>query len=344
MIERRMRFSGSVLFADDGEGLVDAGDVVVANSDVELGEGLGAVRFAVEERPQRALVDEIAASVRSASPGAVIGIGDGAVLDAAKLAAHEAAHVGGIVLMPCGREPWRAFAPFAVIDDGPARPTVGDTTGGNARVAVIDELLHALDDRAVAIAAIDTAVHAVESLLSPRLEPYSEALAVAALRLVAGSFDDAQSPVEAARRRGRARLVVAAGLAVEAFMTTSLGLAHAIASPLGTQLGITHDVLNGILGPPTVTFWESSPGISLVASGLGVAPAAEHVVAALEDYLDRAGVPRSLSGLGVPWDAVDAVLPIARRSSGLAAIGDRVTEQVLRSFAQRAWHGAEGTR
>jgi alcohol dehydrogenase len=267
----------------------------------------------------------------------VIGIGDGAVLDAAKLAAHEAGYAGPIVLAPGGGEPWRAFAPFAVVDDGPARPTVGDTTGGRARVVIVDELLDALDESQVAIAAVDTAVHAIESLLSPRREPLSEAYAMAALRLVADAFAD---PGSLAVTPARVRAVIAAGLAVESFMSTALGLAHAIASPLGTELGVEHDALNGILGPPTVAFWADSHALPLVASSLGVQPEAAAIVALLEHYLDRAQLPRTLGELGVPWQAIEAVLPAAFKSSGLVAIRHEVDDQVLRSFARDAWAGA----
>lgn len=337
MVEHRIGFSGTVAFVAGLDAVVGPRDLVVMSLGVPLDDAAGAVQFAVDGRPERALVNEIAAAVRGTSPASVVGIGDGAVLDAAKLAAYEAGHDGPIVLAPGGGEPWRAFAPFAVVDDGRARPTVGDATGGRARVVIVDELLDGLDESRVAIAAIDTAVHAIESLLSPRREPYSEALAMAALRFVADAFADPGSLAETA---ARVRAVVAAGLAVESFMSSALGLAHAIASPLGTELGVEHDALNGILGPPTVAFWAESHALPLVASSLGVEPDATEIVALLERYLDRARLPRTLGELGVPWQAVEAVLPAALGSSGLVAIRDEVDDHVLRSFARGAWAGA----
>jgi alcohol dehydrogenase class IV len=343
MSEHRIGFSGTVGFAESVDPLLVSGAFVLAGSPAWTlpsdGEAVGLV---VDRRPDRTLVDEAAAAVRERAPAAVVGIGDGALLDATKLAAHLGGHTGPIVLVPCGAEPWRAFAPFAVVDDGAARPTVGDTTGGRAHVGIVDALLLELDARTVAVAAIDTAVHAVESLLSLRREPYAEVLAITALQLVAAGFEDAQSPAADpdACLRARVRLVIAAGLAVEAFMTTNLGLAHAIASPLGTELGVTHDTLNGILGACAVDFWSASPGVALAAHGLGVAPRAGDVVAELERYLARAELPPTLRALGVPWESIEAVLPAAHRSSALKGRED-LTEGVLRAFARTAWAGDE---
>lgn len=325
MREHRIRFAGTIAFADGVEDVIVPGSVGLVSAGPA--EELDAGAHVAASRPDRATVDELAAAVRAARPRVVYGAGSGAVLDAAKLAAHHAGHEGEIVLVPAGDEPWRAFAPFSVVDHGPGeRPTHGDATGGVARVVVIGDLLAALDERTVAVNALDTAVHAIEVQLSVRRQPYAQALAAAALRLVGERFDAAREGAGDAR----VELVLAAGLAVEGFMGTNLGIAHALASPLGARLGITHDAINAVLGRWAVTFQADPVRVAGVAAALG----APEAVAALDGLRERAGLPRTLRGLGIPWDAVEATLPAAVQSSGIRGA---VSIDELRAFARTAW-------
>jgi|GEM_PF-6817569 len=329
MREHRIRFAGTIAFADgvaevtleDRAGLVSAGPAAALDH--------GGVPV-LDARPDRATVDELAALVRERRPAVLYGAGSGAVLDAVKLAAAHAEHAGELVLIPAGDEPWRAFAPFSVVDHGPERPTHGDATGGRARVVIVADLLAALDARTVAVSALDTAVHAVEVQLSARAQPYAQALAATALRIVAGRLDAAMAGARAAR----VELVLAAGMAVEAFMGTNLGIAHALASPLGTRLGVTHDTINAVLGRWALTFRPDPERLAALAAALGAA----EPVAALDDLLERAGLPRTLRGLGIAWDAVEATLPVAVTSSGIRGA---VSLDELRAFARVAWDNDE---
>ena len=319
--------TGSIAFAAQARELLPEGCATLAGADVA--EPVSA-HLVVAGRPDRAVVAALAAHVRATDATCVVAAGSGAVLDAGKLAALETG--AGLVLVPCGDEPWRAFAPFSVVDDGAERPTVRDDAFATARVIVADDALAAVEDRVIAVSAVDSAVHAIESLLSGRGQPYSDALAVAALGIVADELAG-----DALTVTGRARVVVASGLAVEAFMATNLGLAHAVASPLGTALGVTHDTINGVLGRTAVAFADGAPAIGAVAAALRVPPRVDAVVGALDRLLDRAGLPRTLRGLGIGWPSVEGVLPAAERSSGVKA----AAPGTVRAFARAAWDGGE---
>lgn len=332
-------FSGSIVFSPWLEVIEPARPVWVVGERVALaGLELPADVLVVQGRPDHTTVAEVASRARERDADAVVGAGDGAVLDAAKLAALELGLGPELVLVPCGIEPWRAFAPFSVVDDGQGgRPTVADPTFGEARVVVSDELLATVDERLVAISAVDTGVHAIESLLSARGQPFSDSLAAASLAIVA---QELSAPIT---QRGRARLVVAAGLAVEAFLATNLGVAHAFASPLGTALGITHDTLNGVLGRTAVTFSGDALALAPVAAALGVPPRLGDVVERIDTFLDRAELPRTLRELGIDWHAVEQVLPHAARSSGVRGALEPMPPARLRAFARAAWEGVPET-
>jgi alcohol dehydrogenase class IV len=333
-------FSGSIVFSPRLEVVEPERPVWVVGERIAHAAGfeLPPDALVLPERPDHATVAELASRARERDADAVVGAGDGAVLDAAKLAALHAGHAPELILVPCGGEPWRAFAPFSVVDDGAGgRPTVPDRSFGAACVVVSDELLATVDDRLVAISAVDTGVHAMESLLSARGQPYSDSLAAASLAIVA---DELSGPIAP---RGRARLVVAAGLAVEAFLATNLGMAHAFASPLGTALGITHDTLNGVLGRTAVTFSGDAPALVPLAAALGVPPRMPDILERIDAFLARAELPRTLRELGIGWNDVEQVLPHAARSSGVRGAAEPMPDARLRAFARAAWAGAPTT-
>jgi maleylacetate reductase len=297
-----------------------------------------------DDRPDRHFVDEAVAVGAAEHAGCVAAIGSGALIDGAKLVALElgrrcAAPVG-LTFVPCGSEPYRAFARFAVVDDDGTRPTVVDERFGRARVLLVPALLAEQDEGIVAVHALDTAVHAIESLLSTRTHPYARLLAASALRTVSEEIARvAERPAVACTR-----LVAAAAAAADAFATTRLGLAHAVASPLGTRLGVTHDAINGVLGEIVIEFWgEGVPGFADIAAALGVAPSRTAVREALACVRLRAALPSSLAELGIDWDSVRSILPFAGRSSGIAVLPEPVDSARIESFAFRAWAGGDPT-
>jgi alcohol dehydrogenase len=297
---------------------------------------------AVEGRPDRTFVDHAVAV--GAEAMCIAAVGSGALIDAAKLVALRLElrrrQPVPLTFVPCGSEPYRAFARFAVVDENGERPTVVDDRFGRARVVLVPELLAAQGERAVAVHALDTAVHAIESLLSTRAHPYARLLAASALRTVGEEVGRPEEQLELAATR----LVTAAAAAVEAFGTTRLGLAHALASPLGTRLGVAHDTINGVLGEQVIGFWgDRVAGFRDIAAALGVAPSQPAVEEALARIRRRAGLPSSLAGLGIAWDDVRSVLPTTGRSSGIGVLPAPVDSSGIESFALRAWAGDDAT-
>lgn len=313
----------------------------------------------VDDRPDWATVEELVARLGESPSNQIVGIGDGSVLDAAKLAAFTIGSEPGaaypkVALAPTGREPYRAVAAFAVVDRDGERPTTVDPAIASADVFLVDELSDAVETRTVALVAADLAVMAVESLLSRRSSGLPRSLATAALDAVASWLestapDDADGDAPDRRWDGRpaspasrTNLIVGSFLATEAMMATRLGLAHAIASPLGTSTGMTHDAINAILGPYVIKKWRDEPAaMAAIARGLRLPPEAGHVLAALNNLRTRAGLPGSLRELGVAWSAVEQALPTSAKSSGLPNLPVQLGPGDLEAFAKAAWSGED---
>jgi alcohol dehydrogenase class IV len=345
-------FRGTV--SDDAAAFLAATDgAVIVASGSALGCAIGrdacsraATVLTVDDRPDWATVEELVGRLSQNSSNRVVGIGDGSVMDAAKLAAfivgsEPERSYPAVALAPAGREPYRAVAAFAVIDRDGERPTTQDPAIAAADVLLVDELIETVEERTFALVAADLAVMTVDSLMSRRSFGLHRSLAIGALDGVAGWLEGTglATPTTA-----RTNLVVGSFLATEAMMATRLGIAHAIASPLGTATGLTHDAINAILGPYVIQKWRGETAtVATIARALRLPPDAGHVLDALNRLRSDAGLPASLRELGIAWSAVERSLPSAARSSGLPLLPVPLGPEELEAFAMAAWSG-EGSK
>lgn len=225
------------------------------------------LRVAGEPSPQ--LVDAAVQQYRSADIDVVLGIGGGSVLDAAKAIAGLLKPGNSVLdhLEGVGQE-----LPY----QGPATPFVAvPTTAGTgseatknavlslpgpagykksfrdekliARYAVIDpDLLASCPPALIAANGMDALTQLLESYVSSRANPFTDALALSGLSCVRdsliawyeGSGDQAQV---------RAQMAYAAMLSGITLAQVGLGSVHGLASPLGAFYPIPHGVVCGTL-------------------------------------------------------------------------------------------------
>jgi alcohol dehydrogenase len=332
--QQQANFSGSVVYgwpeATDEPAVIIRDNAALTQEDAERLALNLRDEIVIAARPVRADVDQVVERLTSCDANRLVVVGTGALMDAAKLVLQEAASAGiplTLVMVPCSSEPYRAVARFAVVDaeDG-SRPTVVDPRFASCEVIVSPELLSRVPAETVAVAAADTAVHAIESLLSTASTPYSRALAAAALGTVC-------------QTREPSAVLTASFLAVEAFASTRLGIAHAIASPLGTELGVTHDAINAVLGDALVEHWQERTTSFVYAQQACSATGEVDVREALKQLREDAALPPNLYELGVPWQSLMHILPRAAQSSGMTVLPQPMTPPELEAFARRAWKG-----
>ncbi|MBA2639947.1 MAG: iron-containing alcohol dehydrogenase, partial [Nocardioidaceae bacterium] len=221
------------------------------------------VHDAITPNPGTATLDAATAAVRSAcSAGtaagcAVVALGGGSVLDAAKgiallgtnsatardLAAGTAMRPGLLVVaVPTTAGTGAETNGFGVIEDERAHRKlyVGDASV-RPRVCVLDpELTVGLPRAATAATGIDALVHGIESLASRGANPVSVAYAAEAVRLVSGSL--AAAVADGADLEARAQLLLGSHLAGRALSISGLGLVHGIAHATTSHTGAVHGV------------------------------------------------------------------------------------------------------
>jgi alcohol dehydrogenase class IV len=234
-----------------------------------LAQGFQVTTFQVAGEPSPRLVDGAVARWREAAIDAVVGIGGGSVLDAAKAIAGLLKPGNSVMDHLEGVGPEKRYS-------GPSTPFIAmPTTAGTGSEATKNAVLSDRgengfkksfrDDRLVAEYAIvdpdllagcppplvaangtDAFTQLLESFVSLRASPLTDALALSGIRAVRDGLVAWYEGGEGAAA-GREKMAYAALLSGICLAQAGLGSVHGLASPLGALFPIPHGVACGTL-------------------------------------------------------------------------------------------------
>jgi alcohol dehydrogenase class IV len=304
-------------------------------------------------------------TVRTLAPegeavAAVVAIGGGSALDAAKLAALALTNVLDLTQGLQVTAEVQAGAPLMAI------PTTAGTgaeatavamlwhDGGKKmfvhsqlvpRLAVLDpNLLTHLPAAVTAAGGLDAISHAVESLLSTFRTPLSERAAMAALALLADGVLEAYTTGAPEARYATLLGAYQAGLALNA----SVVLGHSLAYVIAGRANLSHGVSCAMTLPYAIAHCRSARGaeIAEIAGIVCGEPDADRLVPWLVDANALMGIPSSLSAVGIGEDSLASMAAECRRNyprpNHPVPVDTESLEQVLARFldgdAIGAWH------
>lgn len=222
---------------------------------------LASTFIAVPPEPPIEVVDELAARIVAASADAVIAVGGGSVMDAAKVASLCVRHgkpardflgigrAGGrglpTVLIPTTAGTGSEATFVAILTD--------EATGTKSGVvdpcllpdiAIVDPALtDGLPQHVTAAAGMDAIVHALEAFIARNATPIARGLALEAARHLGRWLEVACR--EPGRHEARDGMAMGSHLAGMAFANASCCAVHALALPLGGRFHIPHGVITG---------------------------------------------------------------------------------------------------
>jgi len=164
--------------------------------------------------------------------------------------------------------------------------------------AIVDyELTFSVPPRITADTGVDSFTHALEAFVSRRANPFSDALAISAMRLIGATLRIAfHEPRNAA---ARAAMMLGATQAGLAFSNASVALVHGMSRPIGAHFHVPHGLSNAMLLPTVTRF-------SLSAALPRYAEAARLAGFAAETDADQLAGAKLLEGL----DALNAELGV----------------------------------
>jgi alcohol dehydrogenase class IV len=212
--------------------------------------------------------------------------------------------------------------------------------------ALVDyELTFTKPVRLTADTGIDSLTHAIEAYVSKRANPFSDGMALLAMRAIAPNLRRVcRDPMDAA---ARAAMMLGATQAGIAFSNSSVALVHGMSRPIGAHFHVPHGLSNAML-LPAVTAWSAPAALHRYAGcarAMGVADEAEGDQAAVARLLDElAALNRELEVPGpaawgidaARWEALVPTMCAQAAASGSPANNPRVpdAEEMAMLYAQ----------
>ncbi|AQQ55451.1 iron-containing alcohol dehydrogenase [Planococcus lenghuensis] len=320
----------------------------------------------VVPEPPIAVGEKLAEYTRSGGFDMVIGLGGGSALDLAKVASAMAVHEGDVadylnlsgtkkitkkglpmILIPTTSGTGSEVTNIAVL----SLETTKDVVTHDyllADAAIVDPVLTvSVPATVTAATGIDALTHAVEAYVSVNASPATDALALQAIRLIAGSLRRAVKNGE--DELARTDMSLGSYMAGLAFFNAGVAGVHALAYPLGGQFHIAHGDSNAVLLPYVMGYIRKScmarmAGILEALGGnsayLSDEEASLRCVEELVRIVSDVGIPQTLEGFDVPESALESLTADAVKQKRLLARSPmELTEDDIRKIYQSTFDG-----
>jgi alcohol dehydrogenase len=201
------------------------------------------------------------------------------------------------------------------------------------RATILDpQLTVGLPAGPTAATGIDAFTHALESLSSRRANPFAHGLALEVVRMVAGWLPAAVA--NGGDLEARSQMLLAAHMAGLAFVTTGLGLCHAIAHALSARLGTGHGVALAAALPHVLAF--NQPVSADIQAEVAAAMDADTASEAARRLSSSLGMPQTLGELGCTPELVPVLVEDALADDVLVNTPRPPTPDELTALLQSA--------
>ena len=306
----------------------------------------------VESDPSTTVVDRIAQLLRDGAHDGVVGLGGGSAMDAAKAAAAGATsglpvrQLTGPDKVPCDPLPIVAIPTTAGTGSEVTRFAVLTDVEAGAKVSVASmrvmpkfalldpSLTTGLPRALTASTGLDALAHAVESYGSVWNNPVSEGMALHAIFLVGQHLRAAVTEPDDVVARGG--MLAASCIAELAANTTRLGLAHALAVPLGATHHIPHGVGVAMMLGPMCAYNEGAEPSRYARIAAALDASSTTLTAAVSRLCSDIGLNSRLRDFGFQPEDCDRVITLAMKSDNVLANPRAAGPQELRQLLEQA--------
>ncbi len=224
----------------------------------------------IEANPSVETVDKLAAAYKAMDAQAIVAIGGGSPMDAAKAAAAVVTYGGDartyegggkvpgpvvpLIAVPTTAGTGSEVTSFSVITDHQRnlKITLSSPYLLPSHALLDPELLATMPASVAAATGADALVHAVEAYVSLAASPFSDAMAEKAIALIGGHlrrFTANRGDLEAA-----GAMLTGSALAGVAFNHAKLGDVHAMSHPVSAHFGAAHGEANAVLLPTVLEY------------------------------------------------------------------------------------------
>ena len=292
----------------------------------------------------------------------MVGVGGGSSLDTAKAVATLATNPGSIldytglhrvvnrslpmVAIPTTAGTGSEVSLWSVFtnDDSGLKVAVGSVYLYPAIALCDPELTLALLPALTAATGMDALAHGIECYTNKACQPISASLALSAIELIGRNLRDAV--LNGGSPDSRYAMLLASTMAGIAMNPTRLGLAHALAMPLGSwDLRIPHGIAIAVTLPRVMRFnYAAAPErFANVARALGepmeqlsLDEAAQLAVVAVENLARDVGIPKGLAQCGLRRNHIQPVVEEAMKSGNVVVNPRQTSEEQLSTILEQS--------
>ncbi len=215
------------------------------------------------------------------------------------------------------------------------------------KVAICDPLLTiSMPPSVTAATGMDALTHAIESYVNTLANPITKSVALESIRLISNNLRRAVSrgdDIEA-----RTNMLLASLLAGISFRHTRLGIAHALAMPLGSwNIRLPHGLANAIVIPHVMEFNlpGNLEGYAEIAIAMGETPGptlretALKSVKVVKELISDIDIPKNLKTAGVRREDFDRIAEEAMKSGNLSVNPRFCKKKDLLSILESSYEG-----
>ncbi len=309
-LAREMGIRRALIVTDPG--IVAAGYPARAQQSLQAAGLISFVYQDVAENPSTGHVDAATIYAREREIDLLIGLGGGSSMDCAKGVNFLLTNGGRMqdywgvgkatrpmlpmIAVPTTAGTGSEAQSFALISDAQTHKKMacGDPKAA-AAIAILDPDLTASQPPVVAaLTGIDAVTHALETWVTKKRNPASEAFSREAWRLLSRNLR--RSLDDPTNEEARAGMLLGAHFAGAAIENSMLGAAHSCANPLTARYGVVHGAAVGAVLPSVIRFNAESESVGALYEELG---GAESLACTVEGFLAHAGLPTHLHDHGV---------------------------------------------
>jgi alcohol dehydrogenase len=210
-----------------------------------------------------------------------------------------------------------------------------------ASLAVVDpEATVGMPPAVTAMTGMDALAHAVESYVARTSHPASEALALRAIQLIGGGLERAHDNGD--DLDAREAVLLGSLLAGMAFVSTRLGVLHALAMPLGGVTDLPHGMILAALFAHGVRLNQPSRPRRFADLAAALGRPGGDAADAVDALRERLGLPAVLNSPALDGAAIEGIVDAAMRSVNVRSNPAEMTREALASILGRAAiHGGD---
>ncbi|MBG9565515.1 iron-containing alcohol dehydrogenase [Brevibacillus agri] len=342
-------------------GVVQAGVVDRLTAPLKAADIPYAIFSEIEADPDISSVEKGTEIAKAEGCDLVVGVGGGSSLDTAKAIGimltnpgHIRDYVGinkvlvqgaPVIAVPTTAGTGSEMTIWSVLSDKKEKIKLSVGSAYNCpTLALCDpELTVTLPPHITAATGMDALTHALESYVNKATQPISEGLSIQSMKMIAKSLRLAV--VQGENLQARHDMLLASLIAAMAFNSTRLGLAHALALPLGAHFKIPHGTVNAILLPEVMQFniignvskfAEIATIFGEKVEHLTMREAAERSVYAIRQLKNDVGITQTLSDYGVQEQHLDFIVEEAMLSGNVPVNPRKPSLEDLKNICRAA--------